>query len=228
MASSKSRACSPSIVTVVTGRKSVRPRMSRSLTAPPSRCASSIDSSECASGMPCLRMMICVSTPGSSMRPSTSTTRPTGPRVAVGHRVISTSTISPGSADDRLPRRHLDVGQHAAVERHDVAETGIVDLEAADDGLLAALEDADDASLEPLLGLALDARHDAVAVHRLGQVRRRDVDVLALARLGVLGHDEAEAAGIGLQPARPRRPSSRRRRSDCRESGAARRSRRAS
>ena len=49
----------------------------------------------------------------------------------------------------RLPGRHMDVGQHAAVERHDVAETRLVHLESADDGRLAALEDADDASLGP-------------------------------------------------------------------------------
>jgi hypothetical protein len=37
---------------------------------------------ECVSGMPCLRMMISVSTPGASMSPSTSATRPMAPRVA--------------------------------------------------------------------------------------------------------------------------------------------------
>mgnify|MGYP006175463125 CR=1 FL=1 len=35
--------------------------------------------------------------------PNTSATRPTGPRCAVGHLVISTSTISPGSAEDDCP-----------------------------------------------------------------------------------------------------------------------------
>jgi hypothetical protein len=50
-----------------------------------------------------LRMMISVSTPGSSIEPSTSMTRPSGPRAGVGHRVISTVTISPGFAPRRSP-----------------------------------------------------------------------------------------------------------------------------
>ena len=53
--------------------------------------------------MPYLRMMICVSTPGWSMRPSTSLTVPAGPRVALGQRVIETTTMSPGSADEAWP-----------------------------------------------------------------------------------------------------------------------------
>ena len=53
--------------------------------------------------MLCLRMMICVSTPGSLMLPSTSTTWPAAPRVAVGQRVISTTTMSSGSADNDWP-----------------------------------------------------------------------------------------------------------------------------
>ena len=43
------------------------------------------------------------STPGSLTRPSTSSTRPIGLRVAVGGRVISASTISPGSAPCSSP-----------------------------------------------------------------------------------------------------------------------------
>ena len=61
------------------GRKSVRPARSRSRTSRPSRRASSTASGLCASGMPYLRMMISVSTPGASMSPSTSMTRPSGP-----------------------------------------------------------------------------------------------------------------------------------------------------
>ena len=79
-----------------------------------------------------------VSTPGSSMSPSTSTTRPTGPRVAVGHRVISTMTICPASAPPWLPRRHGDVGPQALVERRDEAEARRVDVEPPDDGLVGA------------------------------------------------------------------------------------------
>ena len=46
----------------------------------------------------------------------------------------------------------------------------------------------------------LDARHDAVAVHRLGEIRGGDVDVLPLAAR-VLGDDESETAGIRGEPA---------------------------
>ncbi len=48
-------------------------------------------------------MMIFVSTPGSSIRPSTSVTRPTGPRAAVGQREISTVTMSPALAPAASP-----------------------------------------------------------------------------------------------------------------------------
>ena len=95
----------------------------------------------------------------------------------------------------------MHVGEHAPIERHDVAEAGVVGLEAADERRLAALEDPDDAPFEPLLGLPLDARDDAIAVHRLGQVGGRDVDVLLVAASTVLGHDEAEAGRIGREPA---------------------------
>jgi hypothetical protein len=93
----------PSMVTVVTRRKSVRPSRSSSRTAAPMVRASATTSGGCASGMPNFRMMICVSTPGSSMRPSTSLTVPAGPRVALGHRVIDTTTMSPGAADEAWP-----------------------------------------------------------------------------------------------------------------------------
>ena len=73
--------------------------------------------------------------------------------------------------------------QHAAVEGHHVAAEAPVALVAADDALVGALEDADDAPLGPFGVVALDARHHAVAVQRLADVRRGDVEVgLALAR----------------------------------------------
>jgi hypothetical protein len=80
MASSKSRACSPSIVTVATGRKSVRPRISRSLTdaADATRFLDEPPPNG-ASGMLNFRMMILVSTPGSSTFPSTSAPFQRGP-----------------------------------------------------------------------------------------------------------------------------------------------------
>ena len=77
IASSKSRACSPSIVTMSRPRKSVRPAQVLLAgvhgAAPPRPPAAAAPrrppSSPCASGRPYLRMMIVVSTPGSSMSP---------------------------------------------------------------------------------------------------------------------------------------------------------------
>ena len=81
-----------------------------------------------------------------------------------------------------LAGRDEELVQHAAVEGHHVAAEGPVDLEAAHDALVGPLEDADDAALGALCGVALDAGHDAVAVEGLADVRGRDVEVgLALA-----------------------------------------------
>ena len=67
--------------------------------------------------------------------------------------------------------------------------------------MLRALEDADDAPLDASALLdPLDAHDDAVAVHRLVQVRTGDVDVAA----GVerpFRHDEPVAAGVRLETA---------------------------
>ena len=174
--------------------------MSFALTGP-NASASSIAASPCASGIPYLRMMISVSTPFSLMSPSTSTTLPTGPRDGVGHVVISTTTISPGSADRRLAGRHVHVRHNAAIERLHEAETGFRDIEAADDRGIAALEDADDPALEPVLGRpALDAREHAIAVHRLLDVGGRHVHVGRVAA-GLVGNHEAEAGRVRLEAA---------------------------
>ena len=74
-------------------------------------------------------------------------TRPSGPRVGVGHRVISTTTMSPGFASRCSSGGILHVHDQPAVERHDEAEAGVVDVEAADDRRDAALQDAQDAPL---------------------------------------------------------------------------------
>ena len=101
---------------------------------------------------------------------------------------------------DALTGRNMDVGEDAAIERDDVAETRGVDLESADNRLLATLEDADDPALGSSLGVALDAGDNPVAVHRLGQIRGGDKDVLSLsARFRMLGHDKPEPAWICLE-----------------------------
>ena len=76
-----------------------------------------------------------------------------------------------------------------------------VEVEPADDRGVAALEDADDAALEPVLDRpTLDAREHAVAVHRFLDVAGRNVDVGRVAA-GLVGNDEAEAGRVRLQAA---------------------------
>ena len=53
----------------------------------------------------------------------------------------------------------------------------VVDVVAADDRARAALEDAEDAPFGAVVADPLDARDDAVAVHRLIEVAAGDVDV---------------------------------------------------
>ncbi len=136
IASSKSRAC-----LAVDRHRLPAPEVGRALdvalldgrarAASLRRSASSL----CSSGRLYLRMMTAVSTPGASSRPSTSTTRPSAGRVAVGQRVISTVTISPRRAPRALALRHLHVHHQPSIERHDEPEPAVVDVVAADDAL---------------------------------------------------------------------------------------------
>ena len=67
---------------------------------------------------------------------------------------------------------------------------------------MAALQDADDSPFGASLRAAFDTDDDAIAVHRLGEIGRGDVDIRALGvRVGLIGNDKAE-------PARVRRESS--------------------
>ena len=128
--------------------------------------------------------------------------RPTGPRVGVGQRVTSTVTISPGSASRVSPRGMCTSVSSAAVERHDEAEPGRVDVEAADDGLRAALENLDDAAFDAAVGaMPLDAHDDAVAVQRFLEIGRGDENVALHALERPLGCHEAEARRMGVEPA---------------------------
>ena len=150
--------------------------------------------------MPNLRMMICVSTPGSSMRPSTSLTVPAGPRVALGQRVIDDHDHVAGLGRRGLAGGNLDVGDQTAIERHHVAEPRGVHLEPSDHALVGTFEDLHEPPFEPLLGVLLHAGDDGVAVHRLGQGEGRDVDVgVPLAVALALGGHEAEAGRVHLE-----------------------------
>ncbi len=74
-----------------------------------------------------------VSTPGASRLPSTSTTRPIGPRVAEGQRVMSTATMCAGRRAARLAGRDRDVGLEASVERSDEPQPRRIHVEPPDD-----------------------------------------------------------------------------------------------
>ena len=165
--------------------------------------------SPCTSGMPYLRMMISVSTPCSLMSPSTSTTLPTGPRGCRRPRRDFHHDHLARLRRSRLAGRHVHVGDDAAIERLHEAEAGSVDVEAADDRGIAALEDADDASLEPVLGRpALDAREHAVAVHRFFDVGGRHVHVGRIAA-GLVGNRRSRSLPRASAGGRRRDPSCR-------------------
>jgi hypothetical protein len=194
MASSKSRASSPSIVTVTTWRKSVRPSTSCSRTLVPMALACATASDECSSGMLYLRMMISLSTPGASISPSTSITRPSGPRAGVGHRVISTTTMFPAFGIQMIRRRNLDVHDETPVEGHDEAHARAVHVEAPHDRRGSAREDADDPPFGPVPGDPLEARDHPIAVHRLIQIAAGNVDVAGHLFQGLVRHHEPEPA----------------------------------
>ena len=102
-ASSWSRAVSGSIVNVSQPRKSVRPAASSGPGSRATRVASASTSSGNAVGSSYFATITFRSTPRSSIRPSTSITRPTGLRVAEGGRVTSIVTIVPDSAPADSP-----------------------------------------------------------------------------------------------------------------------------
>ena len=171
-----------------------RPRASRAR-------ASATASGECASGMPCLRRMISVSTPGSSMSPSTSTTRPTALAPRTRPARISTVTISPASAaDGRRPGgRGLSVSS-TGVERHDDRQrhwrrrrSGRRPCALRRSRIRASRPSARPSSVGARCAPTTRSPCIAPAERSRGcRCRRRRARV---------GHDEAEAAGVGLQPA---------------------------
>src|SRR5690349_7261036 len=95
----------------------------------------------------------------------------------------------------------MNIGDHTSIERRYVPDAGAIDVVPPDDRLLTALENADDAPLESLLRLSLDARHHAIAVHRLGEIGRGDVDILPVSSLRMLKNDEAESSRMRREAA---------------------------
>ena len=140
MASSKSRACSPSMVTMSQPRKSVRPARSAGVTAWSRPRAWATASGACSSAMPCLRSTISVSTPGSSSRPSTSTTRPGGHPGRTGPALDLDGDHVAVGCRQGVARGHLHLGVEPGVERHD-HRAAALEPDLADDLGAAPLED---------------------------------------------------------------------------------------
>jgi hypothetical protein len=117
--------------------------------------ASSTASAECVSGMPNLRMMIWVSTPGSSILPSTSTIRAgAAAAVAGGQRVISTTTMSSRSASRHWPVGTWMIGQDTPIERRPQYPSPLLSTSNRRPPEPGALEHANDASFDAFLGAA--------------------------------------------------------------------------
>ena len=90
--------------------------------------------------------------------------------------------------------RHEDVLRELRIVRRHEAER-LAALERADDLLIGTLEDADDLALAraSLLLCRMDARDDAVAVHRRRQIRSGHEYVRLFLRLAHVGNDEPES-----------------------------------
>ena len=176
--------------------------MSRSATAWPRRTASAIASSPCASGIPYLRMMISVSTPGAfDVAQHFGDAADRGARGRRPARQLHRHHLA-GRRAAFLAGRNEDVHQHASIERRDVAHAVLVAVVAADDPLVGALEDADDPAFDAAAILdPLDPDDDAIALHRLVEIRTRDVDIAAGRFERTFGRDEAVAGLVRLQPA---------------------------
>ena len=98
MASSKSRASTGSIVTTTSPVKSRRPFNRVSSNCSACRLASRSTDSGNGPGRPNSATTVRVSTPGSPLRPSTSTITPSPSTRCVGNRTISKITLSPECA----------------------------------------------------------------------------------------------------------------------------------
>ena len=157
----------------------------------------------------CLRIIISTSTPKSSGAPSTSMTRPIGGRVGVGQLVISTSTTRPSrlswaaagvaSCPARGAAWRLQRGSGSSwpsgmrmcwVMRSSKGTTTLSRspvrpriVKGADDGGVAALEDADDAAEAAAVGLGrLHLDEHLVALHGAVDLVGRNEDVLSRRR----------------------------------------------
>ncbi len=116
------------------------------------------------------------------------------PRNLDGHHLA-------GSGAGILSRLDDDIHQHAAIEWHDMSHAVLAPIVAADDRTVGALEDTQDAPFgASTVFETLDARDDAIAVHRFVEMRAGNINVAA----GVertLGNHEAVPRRMRLQPA---------------------------
>ena len=201
IASSKSRACSPSIVTVTCGteigpalevalldrRAEPAGLLDRVLAVPGDDAVLSQDDLGVDSGL--------VDAAEHLDHPSERTARGGRPLGDFDrHHVARRRVLA-------LAGGNLDVHDQPAVERHDEAPARFVDVEPADRIAGAAFEDPDDPAFGAAVGNPLDPGDDAVAVHRLIEVAAGDEDVAGDLLERPVRHDEAEAAGVGGDPA---------------------------
>ena len=149
--------------------------------------------------------------------------RPSGPRASLGYLVRSTTTISPAL---RPAVRHPATSTSASTRLSNGTtkpRPGAIHLQPADDALVAARHHLHHAPFVAALGAALDARDDAIAVHRVasapGGMNRssprcpsRDTNPTPLGRRVDGADDEVRPAGQAEEmPALPDQVAGRRR-----------------
>jgi hypothetical protein len=97
-----------------------------------------------------------------------------------------------------LVARNQHVHDEPAIEWDEEPHARFVDVVAADDPRRSAFKDADDASFGAVAAGPLDARDNAIAMHRLVQVCPRDVDIAVHALDRAVRDDESESARMRL------------------------------
>ena len=126
--------------------------------------------------------------------------RPSGGRAGVGHRVISTNTMSAGaalrvSADGTCTSASSRLSNGTTYPSPD-SSTSVP----SDDGLVRTLEDPDDPALDALCAMPVfDACDDTVAVQGLGEVGSRNVQMRFVVTR--VRNDESEPTRVCLEPA---------------------------
>ena len=135
------------------------------------------------------------------MSPRTSITLPTGPRVGVGHVVISTTTISPGSAAADWP---VGICTSVRMRRSNGCTNPRPESARSKRPTIVELPRSRMRMMRPSSAVfarsALDAREHTIAVHRFLDVAA-DTYTSGAVVAGLVGHDKAKTGRVRLQPA---------------------------